>query len=42
MCCEAWSNQNTNADDKWYVCTHCKNDKGTQRKFSAENDIDPG
>ena len=42
MCCEAWSNQNTNADDKWYVCTHCKNGKGTQRKFSAENNIDPG
>ena len=42
MCCEAWSNQNTNADDKWYVCTHCKNGEGTQRKFSAENNIDPG
>ena len=35
ICREAWANKNINVDDKSHVCTHCKIDKGTPKKFNT-------
>ena len=42
VCQEARPNENINVDDKSHVCTRCKADKGTPKKISVENNMDPG
>ena len=41
MCKEAWPTRQNLASEV-YICYRCKRDKKSPRKFSAENDMDPG
>ncbi|CAB4004033.1 Hypothetical predicted protein, partial [Paramuricea clavata] len=41
MCKEAWPTQQNLASEV-YICYRCKRDKKSPKKFSAENDMDPG
>ncbi|CAB4032530.1 ATP-dependent DNA helicase PIF1 [Paramuricea clavata] len=41
MCKEAWPTRQNLASEV-YICYQCKRDKKSPKKFSAENDMDPG
>ncbi|CAB4033970.1 Hypothetical predicted protein, partial [Paramuricea clavata] len=41
MCKEAWPTRQNLASEV-YICYRCKRDKKSPKKFSAENDMDPG
>ncbi|CAB3982786.1 Hypothetical predicted protein [Paramuricea clavata] len=41
MCKEAWPTRQ-NLGSEVYICYRCKRDKKSPKKFSAENDMDPG
>jgi hypothetical protein len=41
MCKEAWPTR-PNLVSEVYICYRCKRDKKSPKKFSAENDMDPG
>ena len=41
VCNEAWPTRQ-NLTSEVYICYRCKRDKKSPKKFSAENDMDPG
>lgn len=43
VCHEVWPTQTCLKDDtSTYTCTRCKRDKGNPKRYSSENDMDPG
>ena len=41
ICCESWPIASKIKSSE-YICTRCKRDKGSPKKFSSENDMIPG